>query len=749
MKTHQLIFILGALLIMQVINLLELEFTYAQIAKVHRKTAQLTVAPAMLVNETQSAVSVRRFDPDSELRVRFCGPDGAELQSETVPRNASVFQMMVEVPDGVEDECKVQVERLDGDAAVVVAEASVRRMDGWFAGLREQIQRIEAVESKSNNNPVMLRAAWAALAYGEDLLERAKTSSAGEVWDLRRRLNAITAKADSLEKGRDPLGEKSGYQLRGYRSELNGEIQLYSLYIPPNYDNQREWPFVVMLHGAWSNHHLALRRVFGLTNKRGEDDDAAKRRMPPLPDVPYIVVAPNGFETQSYEGYAEDDVWRVMDEVKSLFNIDEDRTYLTGLSMGGGGTIKLAFRNPGVFAAAAPVCGAVYMLSDTPTDDAPAFQRTLQQAATVEQIAVNMKYTPFFFMHGDKDPVVPVSNSITLDKRLHELGFQSKLELYPGVDHAAWEPAYENARVFGWCKQFKRDPHPREVVFKTGESTGGSAYWVAIDELREIRNHAQIEARALNGSIQVKTINVERLRLSPPTALFEKGKETSVAIDGQTVEPIAYGSTQHYVWANGSWSLGQPVQRDRIYPARQGLHAPFWNKHVYAYGADGPSEAVALSKGLAFKRSMRGGNADVQWKVLADSNLSEDFLQDNHVVLYSTTGNSSFLTKYRDALPLTWDDKGIHLAGRTITPDQALVAVVANPANPQKYLLLMISTTTEGLTSLKGFESGRSSLQTLSEGDFVVIGPRGHYIWGGLFDKHWNVAESGDFPLKN
>ncbi|MDP8242611.1 MAG: prolyl oligopeptidase family serine peptidase [Candidatus Hinthialibacter antarcticus] len=749
MKTQRLIFFLGALLIMHVINLLELEFTYAQIAKIHRKVAQVSVSPAMLVNETQSAVSVRRFDPDCELRVRFCGPDGAELLSETVPKNASVFQTMVEVPDGIDDECKVQVEMIDGDSAVVVAEASVRRIDSWFDELREQMKRIEAVEASSQNDAVMLRAAWAALAYGEDLMERAKKATAGEVWDLRRRLNAITAKADSLEKGRDPLGEKSGYQLRGYRSEINGEMQLYSLYIPKEYDGNQEWPFVVMLHGAWSNHHLALRRVFGLTNKRGEDDDAAKRRMPQLPDVPYIVVSVNGFETQSYEGYAEEDVWRVMDEVKALFNVDEDRTYITGLSMGGGGTLKLAFRNPGVFAAAAPVCGSVYLHSDIPDADAPEFQHKLQQSATVEQIAVNMKYTPVFFMHGDKDPVVPVSNSLTLDKRLRELGYQSKLEIYPGVDHAAWEPAYQNARVFDWFKQFKRDPYPREVIFKTGEPYGGSAYWTAIDELKTIRQHAQIEARAEGNTITVKTDNVERLRLSPPTSLFPEGEKIKVVIDGQEVAPIAYGSSQHFEFKNETWSLSQPMQRAHIYPARQGLHAPFWGKHVYAFGSDGSSDETTVAKGLAFKRSMRGGNADVQWKVLAGSDLSEDILQDNHVVLYSTTGASSFLQKHKDKLPMSWDDKGIHFAERLVTPDQALVAVVANPANPQKYLLLLISTTVQGLHALQDFESGRSSLRTLSEGDFVVIGPHGHYIWGGLFDKHWSVAETDDFPLKN
>lgn len=371
------------------------------------------------------------------------------------------------------------------------------------------------------------------------------------------------------------------------------------------------------------------------------------------------------------------------------------------------------------------------------------------KTASVDPIAVNMQYTPFFFMHGEKDPVVPVSNSTILDKKLREMGYHSKIELYPEVDHAAWEPAYENARVFDWFKQFKREPHPREVSFKTGDSTGGRAYWVGIDELQIIRKHAFVKAKAESDSINAKTVNVERLRLSPPAELFEQGQAVHVTIDGQNIGPIAYGSTGHYALKGNNWIKAKPTKRAHIYPARQGLHAPFWQKHVFAYGSSGQGKAVAAAKGLAFKRSMRGGNADVQWKVMADENLSVDIMKDNHVVLYSTTGSSSFLNQHKGSLPITWDEKDIHFAGRTVTPDQALVAVVANPANPQKYLLLMISTTTEGLMSLNDFESGRSSLRTLSEGDFVVIGPRGHYIWGGLFDKHWKVAETDDFPLKN
>ena len=42
---------------------------------------------------------------------------------------------------------------------------------------------------------------------------------------------------------------------------------------------------------------------------------------------------------------------------KEKFNIDEDRIYLKGESMGGGGTWYVGTRHPDIFAAIAPVYG--------------------------------------------------------------------------------------------------------------------------------------------------------------------------------------------------------------------------------------------------------------------------------------------------------------------------------------------------------------------------------------------------------
>jgi len=162
---------------------------------------------------------------------------------------------------------------------------------------------------------------------------------------------------------------KSGPQDLVFFSSVDETSQPYSIYIPNNFDENKKYPLVVFLHGAMSNNRLGLRRVFGEGNLQGpsfgtpgftppQTDLEATRFYPKLKDVDYIVVAPYARGTAGYQGIPEQDVFDMLADVKSRFNIDEDRMYLTGLSMGGGGTLWIGLTHPEMWAAIAPVCPA-------------------------------------------------------------------------------------------------------------------------------------------------------------------------------------------------------------------------------------------------------------------------------------------------------------------------------------------------------------------------------------------------------
>lgn len=120
----------------------------------------------------------------------------------------------------------------------------------------------------------------------------------------------------------------------------------------------------------------------------------------------------------------------LMEAVRSLVRseaIDPSRIYITGQSMGGIGTWGAIARNPEMFAAAVPICGAW-----NPAD------------------APKMKAVPIWAFHGEKDPTVPVHWSRDLIDAVKKAGGTARYTEYPDVGHDSWTKAYLEADMWKW-----------------------------------------------------------------------------------------------------------------------------------------------------------------------------------------------------------------------------------------------------------------------------------------------------------
>jgi len=467
--------------------------------------------------------------------------------------------------------------------------------------------------------------------------------------------------------------------------------------------------------------------------------------MPSLPDVPYIVAAPNGFETGWYRGYAEEDAWRVLDEVQRLFSIDPNRIYLTGLSMGGFGTAKLGLTNPGRFAAIAPVCGFFDEFLLDPNGTTPDYVKRFIQAKMPIEFADNAFQLPVKLIHGKIDPVVPVRNSVDLGKKLNELGYRAELEIFPDVEHDAWVGAYENARIFEWFSQFERNPYPSKVVYQTGYTEGGESYWVRIEEAETLRRIARIEAEISGNEVSVKADNIQRFSLAVPDALIAAENVARVTVDGQAIYEGTMGSTIRFQKENGEWKWMRGDAPHRLLPHTEGLFGALYGKRVFVYGDAGTPEENREAQRLANAQSLPGPWSDALFPVLPESALAPEVMKDNHIVIYSTLKGSTFLQNYIANLPFQVKGDRIEMGGRALEANQALVFIYPNPANPERYILAIASMTVEGLKSVKSLNATPESLYENAPGDFVAIGPDGQFLWGGLFDKDWKVEEIGEF----
>ena len=132
--------------------------------------------------------------------------------------------------------------------------------------------------------------------------------------------------------------------------KVDGVEYRYQVYVPADWSKHQKWPVILFLHGA---------------GERGEDGlfpseigigNAIRRH---AERFPCIVVIPqcrkDGWWTHAN---MEAQVFKALDQAVKEFQGDTQRLYLTGLSMGGYGAMKLGLKYPQMFSAAASLSGA-------------------------------------------------------------------------------------------------------------------------------------------------------------------------------------------------------------------------------------------------------------------------------------------------------------------------------------------------------------------------------------------------------
>jgi predicted peptidase len=216
----------------------------------------------------------------------------------------------------------------------------------------------------------------------------------------------------------------------------DGTTLPYRLYVPYEYDPDKEYPVLVVLHGAGERGTDNKGNIFHMLHDMFSHADT------PLSEAiiiaPQCPGAPNQWvDTPWVNGnYSVDRVsmsnelsavlellWEIEDE----FSTDDDRYYITGLSMGGFGTWDMIMRYPDVFAAAVPICGGAD----------PSY-------------AAEICDMPIYTVHGSADPTVPVAGTRAMVEALKALGCPIIYQELEGEGHGVWNWAAQNADVWEW-----------------------------------------------------------------------------------------------------------------------------------------------------------------------------------------------------------------------------------------------------------------------------------------------------------
>lgn len=250
-------------------------------------------------------------------------------------------------------------------------------------------------------------------------------------------LVGVAASHSALAVGRKKLKlppQETGFLNRNI--QIRGVTYRYQVYVPEewNRDDHKLWPIILFLHG------LGERGSEGMWQTQIGLPQAVR-------DHPYrwpfIIVMPqcplNAFWTDpaSME-MAMATLKREADE----FNGDPDRTYLTGLSLGGYGAWELARLYPRRWAAAVIVSGGIFW------SYAP--ERWSRAASLPGDYARAVGHTPIWLFHGTEDSVVNIRQSELMFEALKLAGGHVRLWIYQGMHHDTWTRAYDEPELPRW-----------------------------------------------------------------------------------------------------------------------------------------------------------------------------------------------------------------------------------------------------------------------------------------------------------
>ncbi len=220
----------------------------------------------------------------------------------------------------------------------------------------------------------------------------------------------------------------------------------YQVYVPAEWSKDKKWPVILFLHGAGE------RGEDGLLQTQVGIATAIRTR---AERFPCIVVIPQCRKNIWWtEPMMEAQALKALDQSMKEFRGDPDRVYLTGLSMGGYGTWGFASRNPGKFAALAPICGGV-RLPERASSSREASQPDPKTDPYAE-VAQKVGKTPVWIFHGGADPVVPPSESQKMKDSLKTVGGNVKYTEYDGVGHNSWDRAYAEPEFMPWLLSQRR-----------------------------------------------------------------------------------------------------------------------------------------------------------------------------------------------------------------------------------------------------------------------------------------------------
>jgi pimeloyl-ACP methyl ester carboxylesterase len=291
--------------------------------------------------------------------------------------------------------------------------------------------------------------------------------SAADAGGAERAARQIAASGASFELVKERF--KAG---RSYQPRMTGHVDLpttlvgtrldNTLYVPRHYTPASRWPLRVQLHGGVGRPAPAL-------------GDAAPRPLTTnrIPSDDHLILQPRAWAgAEWWRSNQVDNIVKLIDQVKRLYNVDESRIYLTGISDGGTGAYYLAMRQATLWSTCMPLNGHPLVLANESV------------GADGQLYAGNLVNCPMLAVNGGRDQLYPASSVEPFIQMMKKGGVDLTWHVYPDAGHdTSWWPM-ERAGFEQFVSDHPRPSYPTRVSWETERTDRYNRFsWVIIDAL--------------------------------------------------------------------------------------------------------------------------------------------------------------------------------------------------------------------------------------------------------------------------
>jgi pimeloyl-ACP methyl ester carboxylesterase len=297
---------------------------------------------------------------------------------------------------------------------------------------------------------------------------------------------------------------------------VRGQAYPLSISIPPGYHPEKSFGLVVCLHGAGFGGDAYLERWQA---RLGDD---------------YILACPTYPSGAWFTRRAEELVLATIRDLQRRYHVDPDRIFLTGMSNGGIGAWLIGMHHAPLFAGVAPMASGL--------------DRVLMP------FLANLRNTPAYMIHGEKDQVMPVELSRSISRELTALGYAHVYREHQREHPMAgghYFPREELPDLVAWFNSRRRDPLPAKLTMVRDASHFQAFNWLRPESTDPIAafsddlidksddritrlEYAKLDAAIVAPNrIEVRAERVRRYSVFLNAQLIDLGKPLTVSTNGQ------------------------------------------------------------------------------------------------------------------------------------------------------------------------------------------------------------------------